>query len=61
MTRKDYVATAKILNDNIEHMHPAAFAEIVSKFADYMAMDNDRFDYEKFTEACYAWDYIHLR
>ena len=54
MTRKDYVATAAILNDVIDFMHPAAFAEIVSKFAEYMESDNDRFDYAKFTEACYA-------
>lgn len=54
MTRKDYVATASILNETIDYIHPAAFAELVSKFADYMAMDNDRFDYAKFTDACYA-------
>lgn len=54
MTRKDYVQTARILNDCMEYMHPAAYAEIVSKFADMMAMDNDRFDYTRFTDACYA-------
>lgn len=54
MTRKDYVATANILNDVIEHMHPAAYAEIVSRFAEYMESDNERFDYDRFVEACYA-------
>lgn len=54
MTRKDYVATAQILNDVIDYIHPAAFAEIVSKFADYMNEDNERFSRGKFEEACYA-------
>ena len=54
MTRKDYVATANILNDVIEFMHPAAYAEIVTKFADMMEADNERFDRDRFEQACYA-------
>ena len=54
MTRKDYVATAEILNDVIDFMHPAAFAELVDKFADYMIEDNARFDRTRFENACYA-------
>ena len=54
MTRKDYVATAKILNDNIEHMHPAAFSKLVEDFVDMMQDDNPRFEYGRFLEACYA-------
>ena len=54
MTRKDYVATAEILNDVIDFMHPAAYAELVTNFAEYMKSDNERFDAKRFEEACYA-------
>ena len=54
MTRKDYVATAKILNECIDYMHPAAFATLVKKFQNIMIADNPRFDVDRFADACYA-------
>jgi len=54
MTRKDYVATAAILNEMIDYMHPAAFAELVKKFERMMFTDNPRFDMHRFEDACYA-------
>lgn len=54
MTRKDYVATAKILNESIDTMHPAAFASLVRKFEAMMLADNERFDSARFEEACYV-------
>ena len=52
MTRKDYVATAQILNDNRAFIHPATFAQLVNEFGDYFANDNERFDYSRFENAC---------
>ena len=54
MTRKDYVATAKILNECIDYMHPAAFATLVKKFEAMMIADNERFNAARFEEACYV-------
>ena len=54
MTRKDYILVSRILNDNIEHMHPAAFSKLVEDFVDMMQDDNPRFEYGRFLEACYA-------
>lgn len=54
MTRKDYVATATILNEVIDYMHPAAFATLVKKFERMMQDDNPRFDAARFEDACYA-------
>lgn len=53
MTRKDYVNTAEILlsfkdliNDDF------TFQDLVDEFADMFSADNERFNYEKFREAC---------
>ena len=54
MTRRDYIATSRILNEVIDFMHPAAYAELVDKFSEYMKRDNEKFDIKKFEEACYA-------
>ena len=54
MTRKDYVATAKILNEMIDYMHPAAFATLVQKFERMMKEDNERFNAAQFEDACYV-------
>ena len=51
MTRKDYVATAEILNYASNKMHPALFAKVVNDFAEMFAKDNERFDVNRFHEA----------
>jgi len=51
MTRKDYVATAKILNYVSDKTHPAVFSKMVNDFAEMFAKDNDKFDVVKFHEA----------
>jgi hypothetical protein len=60
MTRKDYVATASILNTylkrNNSESHPqlvAEFDEMVNDFIYFFEKDNPRFDSEKFWEACF--------
>lgn len=52
MTRKDYIETAKILNDSRLLMHPATFTQLVNDFGNYFERDNSRFDFEKFKSAC---------
>lgn len=51
MTRKDYVATAEILNYASNKMHPALFTKVVNDFAEMFAKDNPRFDVTRFHEA----------
>jgi hypothetical protein len=60
MTRKDYIATAAILNNylkrNNSESHPqlvAEFDELVNDFISFFENDNARFDSEKFWEACF--------
>jgi hypothetical protein len=52
MTRKDYVATAEILKFASDKSHPALFSKIVNEFAVMFAKDNERFDVNRFHEAC---------
>ena len=52
MTRKDYVATANILKFASDKAHPALFSKIVNDFAVMFAKDNERFDVNRFHEAC---------
>jgi hypothetical protein len=51
MTRKDYIATAEILNYASNKMHPSLFAKVVNDFAEMFAKDNPRFDVNRFHEA----------
>ena len=51
MTRKDYIATAEILNYMSNKTHPALFSKVVHDFAEMFAKDNERFDITKFHEA----------
>lgn len=51
MTRKDYVATAEILNYMSNKTHPALFAKVVTDFAEMFAKDNPRFDVTRFHKA----------
>jgi len=50
-TKKDYVATAKILKYVSDKTHPAVFSKMVNDFAEMFAKDNPRFDIKKFHEA----------
>lgn len=52
MTRKDYVATAKILNDLKGEINQSTFEELVYQFSEYFFADNPRFDGVKFELAC---------
>lgn len=52
MTRKDYIATAKILNNFKDEMAYTAFEDLVLEFAEFFESDNERFDAIKFEEAC---------
>ena len=56
MTRKDYVATAEILNGNRYFINEGVFAEMVKEFGDYFASDNERFDFARFENACNGKD-----
>jgi hypothetical protein len=51
MTRKDYVATAEILNYASNKIHPALFSKMVGDFATMFATDNPRFDVTRFHTA----------
>ena len=51
MTRKDYIATAEILNYMSNKSHPALFSKVVNDFAEMFAKDNERFDVNRFHEA----------
>jgi len=51
MTRKDYIATAAILNYASNKTHPAVFSKMVNDFAEMFAKDNERFDVVRFHQA----------
>jgi hypothetical protein len=51
MTRKDYVATAEILKSFQDEMTPLTFADLVEEFVDMFALDNERFQADRFKEA----------
>ncbi len=53
MTRKDYVAIAKIISDNSDWMDAGMAVEEIGKaLADYFELNNSRFDRETFLAAC---------
>jgi hypothetical protein len=56
MTRKDYVATAEILNTYFENypVEISDFKELVLDFADMFAKDNPNFNEVKFFGAVYG-------
>jgi len=59
MTRKDYVSTAKILNDlylDLPISNIDLFEETVMAFADMFSKDNERFDRKIFYNACFRED-----
>lgn len=52
MTRKDYVSTAEILY-SIRHAVPAEIHNhLVQEFSEMFAVDNPRFDPQRFFTAC---------
>lgn len=52
MTRKDYVQTANILASVRPEMNAETYFDLVDLFANYFSSDNERFNREKFEEAC---------
>jgi len=52
MTRKDYIETAKILNQFANEIDPKEFQDLVFEFSEWFASDNPRFDENKFWDAC---------
>jgi hypothetical protein len=52
MTRKDYIAVAQILADNADSIAPETHERLVDDFARFMAQDNPRFDWVRFSNAC---------
>jgi hypothetical protein len=52
MTRKDFVAIAKILNKIRPHAPTGMFAELVRDFANILKGTNPEFDRERFVAAC---------
>jgi hypothetical protein len=52
MTRKDYVETAKILNQFVDGIDSHVFNDLVFEFSEWFASDNPRFDENKFYDAC---------
>jgi tetraacyldisaccharide-1-P 4'-kinase len=59
MTRKDYVSTAKILNDlwlDLPISNIDLFEDTVMAFSKMFAEDNERFDTKIFYNACFKED-----
>jgi hypothetical protein len=54
MTRKDYVATAEILNSFVHNIEAPIFDNLVMDFSAMFAEDNDRFLVDKFEDACWG-------
>ena len=53
MTRKDYVETAKILNQFVDNIDSHVFQDLVFEFSEWFSADNTRFDADRFAIACY--------
>ena len=52
MTRKDYVATAEILNSYGSEIRQEVFEDLVNDFSEMFFTDNERFDSDRFWEEC---------
>jgi hypothetical protein len=52
MTRKDYVATAEILSMFKDSIDELVFHDLVDEFCGMFEADNERFNSDKFFEAC---------
>ena len=53
MTRKDYVATAEIINSYGNDIKLEVLEDLVNDFIEMFAEDNERFDSDRFHEECY--------
>ena len=53
MTRKDYVATAEILNSYGSEMKLEVFEDLVNDFTVMFSADNEKFDSDRFWEECF--------
>ena len=53
MSRKDYVATAEILNSYCSDMILEVFEDLVNDFIVMFAEDNERFDSDRFWDECF--------
>ena len=53
MTRKDYVATAEILNSYGSDMKLEVFEDLVNDFNEMFAEDNERIDSDRFWSECF--------
>ena len=53
MTRKDYVATAEILNSYGSEMKLEVLEDLVNDFIEMFSADNERFDSDRFWEECF--------
>lgn len=51
MSKKDYIATAEIMKNLSDKIHPALFSKTVVDFAMMFAKDNSNFDAKKFYDA----------
>lgn len=56
MTRKDYVATAKILNNYKDNIDYIILSEMADEFAEMFETDNPNFDYQRFIDAIWQED-----
>ena len=61
MTRKDYVATAEILNKFADRIDSHDFNDLVFEFGEMFLADNQRFVVEKFEQACYESEMTKLQ
>jgi len=53
MTRKDYVATAEILNSYGDEISQQVFEDLVYDFSQMFSDDNEKFDSDRFHEEVY--------
>ena len=54
MTRKDYIVIAEVLRKFSTSLEITEFEDFVSEFSEVMKKDNDRFDTERFSRACWG-------
>ena len=53
MTRKDYVATAEIINSYADEIKLSVLEDLVNDFIEMFANDNEKFDSDRFWDECF--------
>jgi hypothetical protein len=53
MTRKDYVATAEIINSYADEIKLEVLEDLVNDFIVMFADDNEKFDSDRFWDECF--------